>query len=73
MNYAVIAAGEGARLAGEGISDPKPLVPIQGKPMLVRLLDRMVAENAEVISIIINPRMPEVRKILRVWQKSHPK
>lgn len=72
MNYAVIAAGEGARLAGEGISDPKPLVPIQGKPMLVRLLDRMVAENAEVISIIINPRMPEVRMILRVWQKSHP-
>lgn len=71
MNYAIIAAGEGSRLAVEGITVPKPLVPIQGTPMLVRLLDMMCVENAETISIIVNPQMPEVLPVLRAWQAAH--
>ncbi len=71
MNYAIIAAGEGSRLAEEGICTPKPLVPILGKPMLVRLLDLMSVENAETIAIIINPQMPEVLEVLRLWQETH--
>ncbi|MBR5673729.1 MAG: NTP transferase domain-containing protein [Muribaculaceae bacterium] len=64
MNYAIIAAGEGSRLAQEGIAKPKPLVELQGEPMIGRLINIMLRCNAESISIIINEHMTEVRKYL---------
>ena len=64
MNYAIIAAGEGSRLAQEGIAKPKPLVELQGEPMIGRLINIMLRCNAESISIIINEHMTEVRKFL---------
>ena len=36
MNYAIIAAGEGSRLRNEGVAAPKPLVPLNGRPMIGR-------------------------------------
>ena len=64
MNYAIIAAGEGSRLAQEGIAKPKPLVELQGEPMIGRLISIMLRCNAESISIIINEHMTEVREYL---------
>ena len=64
MNYAIIAAGEGSRLAQEGVAKPKPLVELQGEPMIGRLINIMLRCNAESISIIINEHMTEVRKYL---------
>lgn len=64
MNYAIIAAGEGSRLAQEGISKPKPLVDLQGEPMIGRLINIMLRCNAQSISIIVNEHMTEVRKYL---------
>ena len=64
MNYAIIAAGEGSRLAQEGISKPKPLVELQGEPMIGRLINIMLRCNAESISIIVNEHMTEVREYL---------
>ena len=64
MNYAIIAAGEGSRLAQEGVAKPKPLVELQGEPMIGRLINIMLRCNAESISIIINEHMKEVRKYL---------
>ena len=64
MNYAIIAAGEGSRLAQEGISKPKPLVELQGEPMIGRLINIMLRCNAESISIIVNEHMSEVREYL---------
>ena len=34
MHYAIIAAGEGSRLAQEGVARPKPLVLLNGVPMI---------------------------------------
>lgn len=65
MNYAIIAAGEGSRLAAEGVEYPKPLVPINGKPMIRRLIDIFLSCNAESISVIVNKEMTEVEKYLR--------
>ena len=65
MNYAIIAAGEGSRLAQEGIAKPKPLVELQGEPMIGRLINIMLRCNAESISIIVNERMTEVREYLQ--------
>lgn len=64
MNYAIIAAGEGSRLAQEGIAKPKPLVELQGESMIGRLINIMLRCNAESISIIVNEHMIEVREYL---------
>ena len=64
MNYAIIAAGEGSRLAQEGVAKPKPLVELQGEPMIGRLINIMLRCNAESISIIVNEHMTEVREYL---------
>ena len=64
MNYAIIAAGEGSRLAQEGVSKPKPLVKLQGEPMIGRLINIMLRCHAQSINIIVNERMTEVRQYL---------
>ncbi len=64
MHYAIIAAGEGSRLAQEGVAKPKPLVELSGEPMILRLMNIFRRCNAESISVIINDFMPEVREFL---------
>lgn len=64
MHYAIIAAGEGSRLAQEGIALPKPLVRLCGEPMIQRLINIFVRCNAQSISIIVNEHMTEVREYL---------
>lgn len=64
MHYAIIAAGEGSRLAQEGVAKPKPLVELCGEPMILRLMNIFRRCNAESISVIINDFMPEVREFL---------
>lgn len=64
MNYAIIAAGEGSRLAQEGVAKPKPLVNICGEPMIGRLINLFCRCNAESISIIVNEQMTEVREYI---------
>lgn len=61
MNYAIIAAGEGSRLAQEGVALPKPLVKLNGKEMIRRLIDVFLANHAESISIIVNNEMKQVQ------------
>ena len=64
MKFAVIAAGEGSRLAAEGISLPKPLVKVNGEP-LIDLLIRIFMENdADEIVVICNDHTPLVREHL---------
>ena len=52
MNYAIIAAGEGSRLQQEGVRLPKPLVRLNGEPMIKRLIDIFLRCNAESLSVI---------------------
>ncbi|MDE6266941.1 MAG: NTP transferase domain-containing protein [Muribaculaceae bacterium] len=62
MHFAIIAAGEGSRLAQEGVALPKPLVNLCGTPMVQRLIDIFLECGAESISIIINNEMTQVRE-----------
>lgn len=64
MNYGIIAAGEGSRLAQEGVSLPKPLVKINGEPMIGRLVNIFTRLGAESICIIVNEEMTEVQKFV---------
>lgn len=64
MHYAIIAAGEGSRLVQEGVQLPKPLVDLDGRPMIKRLIDIMLDCDAESLSIIVNEQMTDVRHYL---------
>lgn len=64
MNFAIIAAGEGSRLAQEGVEKPKPLVEIAGSPMIGRLLDIFARCGAQRIVVCVNEFMTEVREYL---------
>lgn len=72
MNFAIIAAGDGSRLAQEGIPTPKPLVKLMGEPMIKRLIDIFVDCKAETISVIVNEYMTEVRQYLGALQNVLP-
>ncbi len=65
MHYAIIAAGEGSRLAAEGIATPKPLVEINGKPLIKRLADIFASAGAESLTVIVNPALPGVAAYAR--------
>lgn len=65
MKYAIIAAGEGSRLAQEGIRLPKPLVRIGGEPMIERLVRIFNANGAEEIVTIVNTLHPQTEQHLR--------
>lgn len=65
MNYAIIAAGEGSRLAQEGVQKPKPLVQLNGMPMIGRLISIFDSLDAESISVIVNEEMTEVQEYLK--------
>lgn len=65
MNYAIIAAGEGSRLAQEGVALPKPLVKLNGVAMIQRLIDIFAKNNAESISIIVNKEMTQVQEYVK--------
>ncbi|MCF2518152.1 sugar phosphate nucleotidyltransferase [Dyadobacter sp. CY351] len=54
MNYAIIAAGEGSRLAKEGFKLPKPMVTLNGEMLIDRLIGIFMRNDAEKIMIIIN-------------------
>ena len=54
MKYAIIAAGEGSRLAQEGITAPKPLVKVQDEQLIDRLIRIFTDNHAEEIVVICN-------------------
>lgn len=65
MNFGIIAAGEGSRLVQEGVKLPKPLVQLDGRPMIRRLIDIFISCGADCISVIVNEQMTEVSQYLR--------
>ena len=65
MRYGIIAAGEGSRLAEEGIAVPKPLVKIQDETLIDRLIRIFIHHGAEEVDVICNGLTPLVADHLR--------
>ncbi|WP_028297873.1 sugar phosphate nucleotidyltransferase [Olivibacter sitiensis] len=65
MVFGIIAAGEGSRLAKEGFTLPKPLVPLQGESLIERLVRIFMDERAESIYVVINKHSPKLERVLR--------
>lgn len=72
MNYAIIAAGNGSRLAQEGVSLPKPLVRVQGECLIERLFRIFLQNDAENIFVICNEEMTDVAEFIRSKQNEYP-
>lgn len=72
MNYAIIAAGEGSRLVQEGVRLPKPLVKLNGKEMIGRLMDIFIRNGATSISIIVNEEMSLVQEYVKNFRAAIP-
>lgn len=62
MKYAIIAAGEGSRLASEGIAAPKPLVKVGGECLIDRLIRIFAKSGADEIYVICNEQATAVAK-----------
>ena len=69
MKYAIIAAGEGSRLAEEGIAVPKPLVKVAGQCLVDRLIRVFMANDAEEIVVVCNDLTPLVDEHLRMIER----
>ena len=65
MKFAIIAAGEGSRLANEGVEKPKPLVELQGVPIIERLIRIFAKNGASSINRIVNEQQPETVEFLK--------
>ncbi len=70
MKYAIIAAGEGSRLAKEGVDAPKPLVKVNGTCLIDRLISVFMDNQAEEIIVICNSNMTAVSSRLAWLQEN---
>lgn len=60
MRYAIIAAGEGSRLAAEGVPRPKPLVRVGDECLIDRLIRIFMDNDADEIVVICNDQTAQV-------------
>ncbi|KUG25720.1 nucleoside-diphosphate-sugar pyrophosphorylase [hydrocarbon metagenome] len=72
MDLAIIAAGEGLRLKEEGVNIPKPLVEINGIPLIQRIIDIALKNGVDSIACIINEESEELEKYLLNNNSSQP-
>lgn len=70
MKYAIIAAGEGSRLAQEGVKEPKPLVGINGERLIDRLIRVFMNNGADEIVVICNDITTQVSQHLEEIQNN---
>lgn len=68
MKFAILAAGEGSRLAEEGIQEPKPLVRLLGEPLVDRLVRIFRSCGAEEVFVITNDLTPLTQEHLWALQ-----
>ncbi|MBO4431261.1 MAG: NTP transferase domain-containing protein [Bacteroidaceae bacterium] len=73
MKFAILAAGEGSRLAQEGVELPKPLVKVNGEAMIDRLIRIFNNCGAEDIYIITNNLTELTQDHLRQLQENDEK
>jgi len=65
MKAAIIAAGIGERMARGGIDVPKPLVSLDGEPLIERAIRTAAGVGASSVACIVNEIHPEVSQFLR--------
>lgn len=62
MQTIVLAAGEGTRMRPLTVGQPKPMLPVAGKPLLEHTLDRAVEAGADRLVIVVGYEADRVRE-----------
>lgn len=60
----IIAAGEGSRLRADGYRVSKPMVPVEGRPLIDHALDRFRSVGIRRLTIVINDASDDCRQWL---------
>jgi NDP-sugar pyrophosphorylase family protein len=68
MKAGIIAAGEGSRLRSEGITTPKPLVPVNGVPLIERLIMSYIRAGIDELVCIVNESSTGVKSFVEKKQ-----
>lgn len=68
----ILAGGEGSRLAAEGVSTPKPMLRVAGRPQIVHLVETLEALGCPTVTCLVRDEFPEVVATLvrRPWRGS---
>lgn len=64
MKAFILAAGEGTRMRPLTANQPKPLLPVAGKPFLVHALERLKAAGIGEVTILIGWRGRRIKEVL---------
>jgi len=63
VNAVIVAAGEGKRMGGDA---PKPFLPLGGRPIILRTLDRFVASQVQKVVVVAAEKgMPRCEELIR--------
>lgn len=65
MNIVIPMAGLGSRFAKAGFINPKPLIDVMGKPMIVRVLENLYYPNANYILIARNEYLAKTQQVIQ--------
>lgn len=65
MNIVIPMAGLGSRFAKAGFINPKPLIDVMGKPMIVRVLENLYYSNANYILIARNEYLAKTQQVIQ--------
>ncbi len=63
----MLAAGKGTRMGPLCTRRPKPLLPVAGRPLLVRLLDDLAAVGAGRIFVVVHHQADQVETAVAAW------
>lgn len=66
----ILAGGKGLRMQPLSLHTPKPLLPIQGKPLLGRLIDHLLAYGVETIHFALHHEADRVAEFVTEWTGS---
>jgi NDP-sugar pyrophosphorylase family protein len=72
LKAGIIAAGEGSRLRAEGITIPKPLVSLNGVPLIERLIRTFAHHGFREIICIVNAYSLQVKEFVESKQFAVP-
>ena len=71
INIVIPMAGLGSRFAKEGYEKPKPFIDVNGKPMIVRVLDNLDYPNANYILIGRKEHLEQEKGIVAQIEKDY--
>ncbi len=69
INIVIPMAGQGNRFAKAGCEKPKPFIDVNGKPMIVRVLENLAYPDARYILVARKGHMDKEKKLVKQIEK----